>query len=444
MKTLLCAASVSAAALTVLASVSGCSLETEGVKAPRGALNFPVALGITADSQALVVANSNFDLRYRRGSLQSFNLEAMVIVLDEQGCRDSSRVCTLRPEQFLYDELSLDSYTSDLVLSDNADTAYVSIRSSSKMASIHVGTDGSLRCGEGADPDQDTGDCFSAGGDSTTFRGLEFPADPVTVAVVELSALSDGVAGRVLLVAHRGGQISMFMDGAWDGATKPVLVDVLSDLEVGLTDVVFQPTEKRFYVSSSESGRVSRVGVSLDFTDLERSFVFEDRSFVLQGVDDGADLRAIAFPEPTDPSQVLLLSRRPESVVYARITDGVNGLQSDALRAVGVGSGPSRMVLGNVGGRALAFVSCFDSHNIYVVDLQSQATLEVMYGLNGPFDLAFDADRELLYVTDFRSSQVRIVDLHELSQCITRQNDTGECAPRTIGLLGAARPVGAL
>jgi DNA-binding beta-propeller fold protein YncE len=87
-------------------------------------------------------------------------------------------------------------------------------------------------------------------------------------------------------------------------------------------------------------------------------------------------------------------------------------------RTTEVGSGPSKLAVGQVlqsgdgdARRMLAVVSCLDSRQIYVIDLATMEALAVIPNLSGPFDVAIDTERALLFVTDFKTSVLRVLDL---------------------------------
>ena len=59
-------------------------------------------------------------------------------------------------------------------------------------------------------------------------------------------------------------------------------------------------------------------------------------------------------------------------------------------------------------------VSSFDAREVAVVDLRTMRTRSMRPNLSGPFDIELDAARRYVYVTDFRSSVLRVIDLAPL------------------------------
>jgi hypothetical protein len=102
-------------------------------------------------------------------------------------------------------------------------------------------------------------------------------------------------------------------------------------------------------------------------------------------------------------------------------------------------------MIGRIGNdpRRFAFVSCYNSREFYVIDLDLREPVAVVHGFSGPFELVLDRWRERIYVADFRSSVIRIVDLSPIS---CGGGDDGTCDESTVGetriiaTLGVPRP----
>lgn len=83
-----------ARAALLLAPLWGCNLDNPGVSPPRGKLAYPIAVELSTERndagepRYLYVANSNFDVRYNAGSLQSYDLNALADELRERRCRE--------------------------------------------------------------------------------------------------------------------------------------------------------------------------------------------------------------------------------------------------------------------------------------------------------------------------------------------------------------------
>src|SRR5690349_15352480 len=78
----------------VAAVIGSCNLHNPGLAPPPAVLSYPSALALSHEQmpRLLYVANSNFDLRYNAGSLQSYNLDALDRVLESNKCRSYGKL----------------------------------------------------------------------------------------------------------------------------------------------------------------------------------------------------------------------------------------------------------------------------------------------------------------------------------------------------------------
>jgi hypothetical protein len=89
--------------LFIAALLGGCFDPGEGVAPPNERVYFPVGLALDADSRFLFVANSDFDLQFNAGTLQSFDLEELRARVPH-GCAtdddcSSGKFCDLVPTE---------------------------------------------------------------------------------------------------------------------------------------------------------------------------------------------------------------------------------------------------------------------------------------------------------------------------------------------------------
>jgi hypothetical protein len=115
-------------------------------------------------------------------------------------------------------------------------------------------------------------------------------------------------------------------------------------------------------------------------------------------------------------------------------------------RTVTLGSGPSKLSIATLGDAEdavrVAAVSCFNGREVFIVDLETMFTRAVVPNLSGPFDLALDGARQKLYVADFRTSVVRVIDLSPLTApALTDSSDEPVPAPRVIATLGRPQSI---
>ena len=158
---------------------------------------------------------------------------------------------------------------------------------------------------------------------------------------------------------------------------------------------------------------------------------------MLGGIDDGRDQRDVQFlPGPSgDPGRAFVLSRRPDSVIELDLSRPGLSPNSYGLAGISeVGAGPSRISVVEVGGQTYVLATCFDAKQLFAIDPRG-GLVSVVGGFSGPFEMTYDAAREWLYITDFSTSQIRVVDLGPLAT-----NET----PTPVATLGLPVSAGSL
>jgi DNA-binding beta-propeller fold protein YncE len=445
---------------------AACNLDNPGDAPAEGTLYFPNAVALspqsaTSAARYLYVANANFDLRFSAGSLQAYDLDLLDSILsgemDVPGCPGSE--CVIMPKDqavsdasapvtVLADEVLIPSYSTGIAVSPSGDRLYVVTRTEASLTFVDVDEnasgDGLLRCGPEADRRCD--DAHTRGDDSVqNGRRLRLPAEPVSIIAGDAANLvapnGNALTGDFVMIAHREGQASLFLDRAESGgASGPVLVDVLQGLSLEPTGVSFDPASGLAYLSvfdrltQSNVGKVlARVGVAVDDSAPLQSSLYSAGNVVIEGVNVDRDTRAVAIGPQ---SQAYVVSRSPSALLWVDVApDTATPTGRIAQRTVEVGAGPSRLALGDVGGIPVAVVSCFDARQIFVLDARTGDALSIVHNLSGPFELAIDTVRQRLYVADFRSSVIRVIDLSPL---VTGQTSEPTSA-RVIATLGKAR-----
>jgi len=462
----------SALGAIALLSMGACSLNNPGKDPPPAELNFPLAVvasPVADPSEApsfLYVANSNFDLRYNAGSVSSFDLN--VLEAEIERARSEGRLpndateapIAIAPQSVLRSQVKIGSYTSAMVMSPAGDRLYLSVRADSNMTYIDV-SEGSLFCGENGTFPWCT-DAYRTGDEATANpRRVEVPADPTGIAVGRTSDLGLTDEGDYVVMSHRGGQASLFLDRAAPSAggarpNAPLLVDVLSELNIGQISTRIGPdgiawmptTDAR---SDRADNFLTRVGIAADLARPEQSYLFNAGTARLAGINTGEDTRDIAFATASDGTEfAFILSRRPEALVLVDL-DQSTPTRLFVRDLVSVGFGPSRMEVVNlpVGTagetRLFVFVTCFDSRDVFVVDPLSGRTFTIARTLSGPFELEIDPVRRYMYVTDFRASVIWVVTLDPLLNCLQGMRlDTSvgtTCEPFRIASIGTPQPV---
>ena len=125
-----------AVVLLGLIGLFGC--DNPGRPAPAATLNFPIAMALTPAPLGsapghLLVANSNFTLRYNHGSLQAYDLEAIHARL--QSCGNPAGVpCSMGDTEsdplsnYLASEVGIGTHSDGLALNTGGTRIYIASR----------------------------------------------------------------------------------------------------------------------------------------------------------------------------------------------------------------------------------------------------------------------------------------------------------------------------
>jgi hypothetical protein len=433
----------------------GC-IENEGVDPSPGELNFPIAIALAPPAVAgeaspyLYVVNSNFDLRYNAGSVQSYDIECARELL--RACAGSEECFAVPSDSacLLRDEVLIGSHAADVAVTEDGARLYLPVRSDANLTFIDV-DNGMLGCSGSGSPERC--DNQNRRGDETL--GVDLPTDPIDLVTAPLEAFGLPPGGDLVMMAHRNGSVSLFASRftrASDGTSiiVPQLQDTLTGLPEELSGIELDVATRTAWLPSRIEPRIARAGIALDRdsppvlgTELGSTILFNGGTLDVRGLNTGSAARgdavAIAF-DPTNRDRIYALSRLPEALLLgdlARTTPGV--LELDGV--IEVGDGPSRLRIAEVSGRMFAFVSCFDSRDLYVIDLELERLAGVVRGMSGPFELEIDPVRNLIYVVDFRASVIRFVDMAPLVGCLEMGSASVDCTPEVIGAVGHPRPI---
>jgi len=398
---------------------AGCFLDTAGVDPVPGEINFPTSIVMApgAAPDYVYVFNSNFDLRYNGGTVMAINIADVDAAINDP-TRCETKPCILAtPSQFIAGrEVVTGSFPGGAAISTDGRRLYAPFRSDSSLTFIDVNpATGELFCQLGGVPG---GRCdeFHRRGDEATanLRGESMPGDPSRVLLQPRPA---PLTGDFLVVLDRSGKASMFFDGtAAMPDVAPTLIDVIDGLPPSAVGLAYDAVAGVSYVSSANSSptaRLARLGVAIDEPAPVRSYLFRAGEPRITGLDDGLDVRDLAF----DGDRLYILSRRPEAVVFVDLRRA--GLSSGDLpieRVISVDFGASRLKLATIGGRRFLFVTCYDGRTLFIIDAETGVVEDVVRGFSGPFEVAVDESRNLAFVSDFRSSVVRVVDLQPLAE----------------------------
>jgi hypothetical protein len=358
-------------------------------------------------------------------------------------------------------EVYIGSFSDGLGLSTSGRRIYVPVRSDSNITYIDVNEQGQLACGG---PFGELHTCMPPYRDGASVNAnptvdITFPNDPVDVFVGDLSD-DFAPAGRendpefngdYILVAHREGKASLLLDQVptvpGTGTDKrPRLAATLDELAAEQVTINYQPGAKVAWIPSALEQVIVRLGVGID-GDPTQSYLFDAGPQFVTGLDFGTSQRDIKFDPRPGRNLAYIVSRSPESIIVAR-TD-VSGMNLNMVSQISTCRDPSRIEVAEVPARGesvlLAFVSCFLSRRVQVIDTDRFQGVTTLTNISGAFEFTIDRSRLLLYTADFSTSVLRVADLRPLVACLEGGDDAPEeCSPQLLGLVGFPQPVSEL
>jgi hypothetical protein len=448
--------------------LSGCFGPGEGVEVPQDEIYFPVGLALDRSAKHLLVVDSDFDLQYNGGAVQSFDLDALGGKLYDanspddpcgaQGDRSDSdrllfpgRCNPIDPtdRKLLIDHVKIGAFATDAVLRAKTDEAgapqrlFVPVRGDSTLHWLEIGGDGKIECGQ----QSAGGACDSehrAGDDpKDNTRDITLNAEPFGV-----DATQHGE--RIVVTNQTTGTASLFVN---DWVSAPKLKFALSSSSIpqrpiGIVAVppplvaidpqqpAPPPVGDTFMMTFRNSAQVRLVRYAPDVASSPlRDYLVDGGGVAIDANSVGSDSRGIALDSlarrkaeqrcASDdavclnaaalvPLDVYVANRAPATLLIGRTRPPQE--YPYFFQTVPLTTGPSRVVVGDVltpSGdlETRVFAICFDSRRIFVYDPQrSRVEAEILTG-RGPHAVAVDTARKRLYVGHFTDSYIGVYSL---------------------------------
>ncbi len=397
-----------------------CLPDTSGKSPPSNSLIYPVGLAITASDDYLLVANSNFDLKYNAGTLVAVSLDKLDEIIDAGGNADwiskDNRFLYI-PEKELIDANStirLAAFASDLQLTPNKKRAILPIRGGTERHILIVDVDELAQNGRVLNCDQDDDLSCSDEYRVTGNSNVLLPIEPYAVTSLELpSTIPDDSQREVPMTNTIGfathlasGAVSVFQIENSQGEIDPELLSVVNNVVPEAGGIAANPTNNEIYVSGRKNPdsniailKLLRGGTGGTYTNKAFSGL-TDRITLSGDLMGGTDLRGIAVK--ADGTGAVAVSRTPEALISI---DTVNRRMTDLIT---LGTDPSVVSLLENETGAYSFVLCFKSNQVFIVDHQTMQVYVRVVG-SGPQAVTFDKKRNLAYIANFRESTITLL-----------------------------------
>jgi hypothetical protein len=407
--------------LAVLFAAFACDEQRSAENLPKQALRFPVGIAVHPQGFALVV-NSNFNLRYKSGSLQVIDLNLLADMIDhgeDTSCTDPDNSCPIIADQ----AIGLPNFGSSikLVSSDENGLAVLATRENNEVffVDMQIGIDENnkstvkLNCRPTADQSTDSyPPCEGAGyvldlDDDDPFDMIlidDSPADATQWEQRQWKAYVSYLrSGNISAV-----EIPPRLSGSPD---NPRLIYSLDAGARGSSNMTYSPTSGLIYISTrfndSRSNPIRYFNPSAG-EDAEIFFV-DLYSRIL-----GYETRGIDFAP--DGRTMGIVVRNPDMLLFVDTTLSETGLPSDTiLGEVVLSDNPSKVrFIGD-----LALVTSAEDDTFFVIDALTMKMIAIKEDVcRGPYDVdVYDrGDLRWALVTCFEDDVVAVVDVDPQSE----------------------------
>jgi DNA-binding beta-propeller fold protein YncE len=409
----------------LLTAISGCFIDISGEPPPGDELVFPVGLTTTENDVYLLVANSNFDLRYNAGTVIAISLDKLEDYQKNGGDAEwesPDGKFLYVPEEVLVDPndtIRIGSFASDLEMTPDFKRAIVPVRGGKTRAIVIIDVDEFkangrlLNCGQGKDLQ-----CNKAHRVESNDR-FTLPIEPYEVtSLVDEQTLLDEDGNETV---HRtvfgfathlySGDVSAFTIENSNGDLAAELIAVSHDVVPEASGIAASDTGEIYVAGRSNADKYIAVmrlvtGSTTGTLTNNPFFGLSDKINYVRDIYGGTDARGIAVDPDPAGNNVLVVTRTPEALLRFDTQSQSRGL----VDLTTLGSDPS--VVGvfydEETGKSYAFVLCYASNQIYIVEPELMQVYVRTTG-TGPQAVAFDKKRKLAYIANFRESTISII-----------------------------------
>ncbi|MBI5486313.1 MAG: hypothetical protein HY905_03160 [Deltaproteobacteria bacterium] len=399
------------AAFAAVVALAGC-FGSGGIDPPADRFFFPTGLALAAGGKYLLVANSNFDLRYNSGTVDVVDLALVDAQID--GCLGRCRGARDEKDFLVADStVIIGSQVTDLAVAPDGSRAYASVRGNASLTWFDLDEDAApgtrvLSCFD--DPSPGARRCD--GGHEVIRNGdLWLPTEPYALLVDRDWVFTGHVdSGDVAVFDVREGRdpglvrvLDVFPEGVNGFARQPRLDDPETPEDESGT--------AWYWLVSRYSSRLYPFLMSMESRQAgEGPAVSTGPSIGVGSNDPGADCRSLAFSP--DGTRAFVANREPPSVVVLDTTLRDDGsVDGSTLATLDLGSGPSRLVmLPLADGGYVVLVVCFDAEEVFVIDPDLLAVVDVFRAGMGPHAIVPDPARGRAYLANFGDSTVWVLD----------------------------------
>ena len=255
----------------------------------------------------------------------------------------------------------------------------------------------------------------ATGNRRTCLDGLT-PAVPCDCKTIALTSCVEAPKLDHLYVTHlSGGEVSFFTVEPTQVRLRDIRGGFFSASGgirggYGLTPVTPGDNQGEIFVSSRVDNKLASFVIKDD-----RKVVDKGRT-VVPGIYPATDTRGIAYHAASQ--RLFVVNRQPPTLVALDMSEDTDGTpKKEALWAAEVCSEPSLLVMGQnptkpgVAAALVAYVVCFGSNQIFVVDTVTGTVVDQIPTGKGPHSMVLDPTNKRAYVANFLDNTLGVIDL---------------------------------
>lgn len=397
-----------------LVLTAGCGKAAVGLFPPTNELFWPIALAVDPQGDYLYVVNGNFDLNYNTGTVSVVDLRTNVIVSNS----------TIRLGSFGGDIALFSSEVDGKLV---AMRGFVTTRENRALTWFDISRDDAtneprMRCTLEVDPEaKHPPECDDKYVVTSNEDYLDLGLDVFSMAVGKVDGTTYVFTGslRDTDCLHSAGTCAKISAFSVENGDTTLLAQ--QDFVIGAHGMAVSPLNGQLYVTSRFFDTIQTMELVPDSTTTTGYALNLVTTFSIGNLGNTGDFtRQIVFNR--GGTRAYLAYRNPSSVVVLDTSLNANDIPYNrVLDVIEVGSNPSdiKLVYNERLQRDLAYVVCFGTNEIWVVDTEMLTVVDRIRIRKGPFKIAVVNNPALqlkrAYITNFEDNSVTVLELDEKS-----------------------------
>jgi DNA-binding beta-propeller fold protein YncE len=410
-----------------ITGLAGCPAAGEDIQPPRDQLFFPTGLTVAPDSSVLFVANANSELRYNSGSISVIDLDAVQSLTDTWATGSvpggDCNVDASRSHVLECNEAEVVNADSTIRIGNFATAlATQTLDSGALRLFAAVRGDPSVTWVDYDDASQGL-DCGGVGSyplcnNEHRLAQLRNDAELPGLNSEPFGIHVDSLNGYVMVTHLTSGAVSL-VDAPTDGS-QPILADAIAGLfladqltgvrgAVGVAGRLPGSDNDLVYVTSRSEERVQMLYVHRSESSPYPTIV-PSEYFFLDQVFPSDDGRGIAFS--ADGQRTHIVNRQPPTLSVLDTSLDEQGFPTNELvGVVEVCTDASNVTIADPGAGERAYITCFPSGEVWVVNPFSMIVEAIIEVGRGPHAVTVSVDRKQMYVANFLEDTVAVIDV---------------------------------